>query len=163
MEELAREHRVCPFELSLKVDFIICDYNYAFDPRVCLQRFFIDDRGDYVFLVDEAHNLVHGAREMFSAELHKQAFLDTRKALKTDLPEIYKSIWKVNAALVRTKQQVARMISFIVFHRKGNYLLFFPSYEYMHMVREVFLSENLDTATLLQGVISIPGSKTCRP
>ena len=43
---------------------IICDYNYAFDPNVKLKRYF--DQGEpgqgYLFLVDEAHNLVPRAR-----------------------------------------------------------------------------------------------------
>jgi len=56
-------------------DAVICDYNYVFDPRVYLKRFFSDAGGDYIFLVDEAHNLVDRAREMFSAQLSKRAFL----------------------------------------------------------------------------------------
>jgi DNA excision repair protein ERCC-2 len=72
IEAVARRHSVCPFELSLDVarwaDLIICDYNYAFDPGSYLRRFFDDDPGGYVFLVDEAHNLPERAREMFSAE-----------------------------------------------------------------------------------------------
>src|SRR6185369_10194353 len=44
IEALARKHTVCPFELSLDLslwaDAIICDYNYVFDPSVCLKRYF---------------------------------------------------------------------------------------------------------------------------
>ena len=69
----AKKYKVCPFELSLDVsywvDAIICDYNYVFDPHVRLQRYFADgERGEYIFLVDEAHNLVERAREMYSAK-----------------------------------------------------------------------------------------------
>lgn len=75
IEALARRHGVCPFELSLDLarwaDLIICDYNYAFDPSSYLRRFFDDDPGGYIFLVDEAHNLPDRAREMFSASLTK--------------------------------------------------------------------------------------------
>ena len=43
VEKYARKHQVCPFEysldISLWVDCIICDYNYAFDPRAYLRRF----------------------------------------------------------------------------------------------------------------------------
>lgn len=75
--EMAKKHRVCPYELSLDLselcDVIICDYNYAFDPHVYLRRYFGAEgrvRGEkYVFLVDEAHNLADRAREMYSAEL----------------------------------------------------------------------------------------------
>ena len=75
VEKYAKKHRVCPFEfeldISLWVDFVICDYNYLFDPAADLRRFF-DNGGDYIFLVDEAHNLVERARDMYSAELSKR-------------------------------------------------------------------------------------------
>lgn len=70
--EYAEKYKVCPFEFELDVslfcDCVIGDYNYAFDPRAKLQRYF-SDGGDYITLVDEAHNLVDRAREMFSAQL----------------------------------------------------------------------------------------------
>ena len=63
-------------DCSYWVDAIICDYNYVFDPHVRLQRYFADgERGEYIFLVDEAHNLVERAREMYSAKLEKEEFL----------------------------------------------------------------------------------------
>lgn len=77
--EQAEKYQVCPFEMSLDVaswvDDIICDYNYVFDPNVYLKRFFAEGiRGDYIFLVDEAHNLVERSREMYSAEIYKEDF-----------------------------------------------------------------------------------------
>ena len=74
LAQQAEEYQVCPFEmcldLSLWVDDIICDYNYVFDPNVYLKRFFAEGvKGDYLFLVDEAHNLVDRAREMYSGAL----------------------------------------------------------------------------------------------
>ena len=73
LEAVSREHQVCPFELGLDVsswvDVVVCDYNYVFDPKVYLRRHFAEEPGDYAFLVDEAHNLVDRAREMFSADL----------------------------------------------------------------------------------------------
>lgn len=87
LEAQARKWMVCPFELSLDislwVDAVICDYNYVFDPRARLKRFFGDSvKGDYLFLIDEAHNLVERGREMFSAELYKEDFLALKKELK---------------------------------------------------------------------------------
>lgn len=80
----AKEYRVCPFELSLDLayfsDLIICDYNYVFDPRVYLKRFFMDVKENYIFLVDEAHNLVDRARDMYSAELGKELVMEAKKA-----------------------------------------------------------------------------------
>jgi len=107
IEETARIHQVCPFEFSLDLtlwaDMVICDYNYAFDPRVYLRRFFSDETGDYTFLVDEAHNLVDRSREMFSAEIRKQPFLDLRRSLKEARPGLYKMLGRLNAQLVKVR------------------------------------------------------------
>ncbi|MBR6219908.1 MAG: ATP-dependent DNA helicase, partial [Clostridia bacterium] len=55
ISDLAREHALCPFELSLDAsetaDVVICDYNYAFDPRVRLKRWF-DGKSGAGLLVD---------------------------------------------------------------------------------------------------------------
>ena len=46
IEEYAFKHSICPFGFSLEManwaDVVICDYNYVFDPRVYLRRFFLD-------------------------------------------------------------------------------------------------------------------------
>jgi len=109
IEHVGRAHRVCPFEFSLEMalwaDCIICDYNYAFDPRVYLRRFFLEENADYTFLVDEAHNLADRSREMFSAEIFKQQVLDVRRAIRKPLPHIYKSLGKVNSWLVKARKQ----------------------------------------------------------
>jgi Rad3-related DNA helicases len=109
IEEYARKHTVCPFEfgldLSLWADCIICDYNYAFDPRVYLKRFFLNNSGDYAFLVDEAHNLVDRAREMFSAQIHKSAFLEAKKLMKTKLPKVAKILNKINSYMIDLRKQ----------------------------------------------------------
>ena len=87
IESYAKKHRVCPFELGLDVslyaDVVICDYNYLFDPRVALKRFFASDSGGrWAFLIDEAHNLPDRARDMYSAELDKKAFADVKKLIR---------------------------------------------------------------------------------
>jgi DNA excision repair protein ERCC-2 len=109
IEAFARKYRVCPFEysldLSLWTDCIVCDYNYAFDPRASLKRFFLEPRGEYTFLIDEAHNLVDRAREMFSAEIRKQPLLELRQAVKPTLPELYKLLGKINTWLLKARKQ----------------------------------------------------------
>ncbi len=74
--EAAAKFGVCPYELSLRYsmfcDVIICDYNYLFDTRVYLRRYF-DRGGNYCFLVDEAHDLLERAREMYSCSLSLSA------------------------------------------------------------------------------------------
>ena len=105
----AKIYRVCPFEFSLELclwtECIICDYNYAFDPRVYLRRFFQEENGDYIFLIDEAHNLVDRSREMFSAEIFKQPILEIRRRLKNELPHIFKSLGRINAWLVKARKK----------------------------------------------------------
>lgn len=106
----AKEHRVCPFEMCLDTatwaDNIICDYNYVFDPNVYLRRFFSEGiRGDYIFLVDEAHNLVERGREMYSARLCKEDFLAARKILKTLSPAVERELTKCNKLMLAYKRE----------------------------------------------------------
>ena len=108
--EQAREYQVCPFEMSLDVaswvDDIICDYNYVFDPNVYLKRFFAEGiRGDYIFLIDEAHNLVERSREMYSATLRKEDLLAVRKIMKRYQPKLDKDFNKCNRILLDYKRE----------------------------------------------------------
>lgn len=68
--EYAKKYMVCPLEYELDissyVDLVICDYNYVFDPNVFLKRFFDEVIDSYVFLIDEAHNLLDRTRDMYS-------------------------------------------------------------------------------------------------
>jgi DNA excision repair protein ERCC-2 len=108
IEEIARQYEICPFEFSLDlalwVDCIICDYNYAFDPRVYLHRFFDFDTEPYIFLVDEAHNLPDRARAMYSAELEKKTVLELQRTLKPHLPELAKKLATINKILLEIRK-----------------------------------------------------------
>ncbi|WP_268912422.1 ATP-dependent DNA helicase [Lentilactobacillus sp. SPB1-3] len=88
IQKYANKHQVDPFEFSLDVslfcDVIICDYNYLFDPQVHLQRFFSVPDDTNCFLVDEAHNLVSRAREMYSATLSMSPIAQIIEHLKSD-------------------------------------------------------------------------------
>lgn len=110
IEEQAEKWQVCPFEMSLDlslwVDAVICDYNYAFDPNVHLKRFFGDGvRGSYIFLIDEAHNLVERGRDMYSACLCKEEVLEVRRQIKTVAPKLAKSLDKINKQLLELKKE----------------------------------------------------------
>lgn len=101
---------VCPFEMcldtSLWMDNIICDYNYVFDPNVYLKRFFSEGiKGDYIFLVDEAHNLVERGREMYSAVLYKESFLEMKKILKPHTRKVLKDLETCNKFLLEMKRE----------------------------------------------------------
>lgn len=93
IEEYAHKHKVCPFEfcldMSLYADAIIGDYNYLFDPHVYLKRFFGENSSkNYVFLIDEAHNLLERGREMYSATLLKAEFLELKRILQDGADDI---------------------------------------------------------------------------
>jgi Rad3-related DNA helicase len=111
LEEVSREHQVCPFELSLDVsswvDAIICDYNYVFDPKVYLRRHFAEEAGDYAFLVDEAHNLVDRAREMFSADLNTKEIREVRHALKEAAPRCAKALSRLASEMRKLRPAAA--------------------------------------------------------
>jgi len=117
IEKYAKKHRVCPFEysldISLWVDCIICDYNYVFDPRTYLRRFF-DNNGDYIFLIDEAHNLVDRARDMYSAELSKQAFMRQSKALKQLIPKAHRQYTKINKLFIEIRKKIGNKYETVV-------------------------------------------------
>ena len=90
LQDQARKWQVCPFEMSLDLalwaDGVICDYNYVFDPNARLKRFFGEGvSGEYIFLIDEAHNLVERGREMYSASVCKEEVLEVRKKVRKRL------------------------------------------------------------------------------
>jgi DNA excision repair protein ERCC-2 len=86
------------------MDCIICDYNYAFDPRVYLHRFFDFSTEPYVFLVDEAHNLPERARAMYSAELDKKTVLELQRSLKSHLPVLAQKLNAINKLLLEIRK-----------------------------------------------------------
>ena len=110
LEEQAKKHMVCPFEMSLDVsnwaDAVICDYNYAFDPQAHLKRFFSESgKGEYLFLIDEAHNLVERGREMYSASLYKEDLLEVRKMVKAEDPKLAKGLSECNRQFLELKRE----------------------------------------------------------
>ncbi len=110
IEAYAEQYQVCPFELcldmSLFADAVICDYNYLFDPHVYLRRFFADGvRGEYIFLVDEAHNLVERGREMYSALLCKETFLELKRTVKAYDEKIARNLDKCNKEMLALKRE----------------------------------------------------------
>ncbi|RHO77978.1 ATP-dependent DNA helicase [Ruminococcus sp. AF45-4BH] len=105
----AQKWQVCPFELSLDLavwmDGVICDYNYVFDPNVYLKRFFGENvSGNYLFLIDEAHNLVDRGREMYSASISLDDVIETRKFVKPYSQKLWKKLGKVKKQMEELKQ-----------------------------------------------------------
>lgn len=125
----AAKYKVCPFEMSLDVtlwaDSIICDYNYAFDPNVYLRRFFVNEKkNDYTFLIDEAHNLVDRAREMYSAQIFKDHILECKRIIRGKSHKLEKKLEICNKDLLKLKREcddfeVIDNINEVVLHLLG--------------------------------------------
>lgn len=136
IKEYAECFKVCPFELSLDIsnwtDGIICDYNYAFDPRVRLKRVF-DQNNKNILLIDEAHNLVSRARDMYSGEISKSSVMKSIKTLKGKSPSLYKFLGIINKEMISIRRELEE--------RNVNYL--YGNNEYKDLIKylRVFISE----------------------
>ena len=104
LERTAELHQVCPFELSLDLsewcDAVICDYNYLFDPVASLKRYFSEEKTNFTFLIDEAHNLPERGREMYTAELCKSDVLALKKEIGKQDKSIGKMLTSLNTAML---------------------------------------------------------------
>ncbi len=110
LQAYASEYVVCPFELALDVstwcDGIICDYNYVFDPNVYLKRFFAEGKnGESIFLIDEAHNMVDRAREMYSETLIKEEILSIKRYAKSVNKRLVNALEKCNRIMLEYKRE----------------------------------------------------------
>ena len=110
LEAQAEKWKVCPFEMALDVsqwvDAVICDYNYVFDPNAHLKRFFGDGvKGEYLFLIDEAHNLVERGRTMYSTSICKEDFLKIKRLVKAGEPKLESSLESCNKILLALKRE----------------------------------------------------------
>ena len=119
----AEKFQVCPFEMSLDAslyaDVIICDYNYVFDPNVYLKRFFSEgEKGDYIFLVDEAHNLVERGREMYSAVLVKEEILAMKKLVCGKDRKLESALEKCNRQMLEWKRECEK---YVVYESIGSF------------------------------------------
>ncbi|MCR5791861.1 MAG: ATP-dependent DNA helicase [Lachnospiraceae bacterium] len=156
IEEYAAKHMVCPYEMSLDVanwaDGVVCDYNYAFDPNVYLRRFFAGEtRKDYAILIDEAHNLVERAREMYSARLYKEDFLKVRKLVEGYDRKLANRLAACNRDMLELKRKCEEMevvgsietLAMHLLHLYGglqDFMQEFPELENGETVRDLFFA-----------------------
>jgi len=127
--EQADRYMVCPFELCLDVstwsDVIIGDYNYVFDPTVYLKRFFAEgNKGDYLFLVDEAHNLVERGRQMYSEHIIKEDVLAVKRILKPLSRKVTRALERVNQILLAYKRECEDYVIYDLESHSINDLIF---------------------------------------
>ena len=107
--EYSEQFCVCPFEFCLDIsnwaDGIICDYNYVFDPSARLKRYFSDGvSGEYLFLIDEAHNLVGRAREMYSAQIVKEEILEVKRSIRGRSKKLERALERCNKSMLEMKR-----------------------------------------------------------
>ena len=107
--EYSEKYQVCPYELSFEAagwaDCITCDYNYVFDPHVNRKSLFGEKSGS-VLLIDEAHNLLDRAREMYSAVLKKEDLVRMKKLFRDKNKSIVRKLQNCNRELLRMSKNV---------------------------------------------------------
>lgn len=149
-----KEHRVCPFELSLDLsnyaDIVVSDYNYAFDPRAHLIRYFEADDYSPILLIDEAHNLVSRSREMYSATISKAALEDLLELSKPLTPSPKNEIRKLLDLLAHYEAELTE-VDFVKKEEIDEALLFHAN-KLLRKLDQVFVGEkkipNKDKITL---------------
>ena len=102
--EYSDRHCVCPYELAFEAsvwsDAVICDYNYVFDPHVSRRSLISENASkSSIYLIDEAHNLLDRAREMYSADLCREDFRKPKSIFKNCSKKVFSSIRRCDAAL----------------------------------------------------------------
>jgi DNA excision repair protein ERCC-2 len=101
----ALQHDVCPYWLSQDLarwcDVIVGDYSHYFGVSALLHALSVQNQWRTGLLVDEAHNLLGRAREMYTARLDQAS---VSRAQKTAPPALKKTL----AALARGVRDVAR-------------------------------------------------------
>lgn len=133
IKKYSEKHEVCPFELSLDLTewchCIICDYNYAFDNRVRLKRIFEEDNKSNIILVDECHNLVNRARDMYSGEILKSSVMKVNKILKGKVPNLYKAVNLINKELIEIRREL----------EENNLKILYKNVEYKELIKSMRL------------------------
>ncbi|MGL4373819.1 MAG: ATP-dependent DNA helicase, partial [Turicibacter sp.] len=109
IEQYAKKHEICPFEFSLGMasvsDAIIGDYNYMFDPRAYLRRFF-DEPSQHIALIDEAHNLYDRACSMYSTSLMKEQISELKRLFKDRHKELSKALNALNLKFIELRHEL---------------------------------------------------------
>lgn len=105
----AERYNVCPYELSFEAavwsDCIICDYNYVFDPHVNRKSLIEGSLRQNIYLIDEAHNLLDRARDMYSADIAKSDFKVPKKYFKDRNRFLFKKLNNCIIALQKLEKE----------------------------------------------------------
>ena len=106
IESIAREHEVCPYQLSLDLmpwmDVVVADIHYVYSLTAAVGALMAGQRQRWTILVDEAHNLPDRARGMFSAVIAKSALMSARRVSEAT---VRRSLDKVNRQLLALQKE----------------------------------------------------------
>lgn len=104
IKEFGDKYKICPFELSLDIstncDVIVCDYNYVFDLRVHLKRFFDGGKEDYTLLVDEVHNLPDRLKNSYSCRIDREDIPPVISIIKGEFDSVSEKLRSINELLL---------------------------------------------------------------
>lgn len=96
VRELALEHSLCPYYLSQELarwsDVIVGDYNYYFDLNAALHASTVAEGWRICVQVDEAHNLLERARNMYTVGLDSRAFDAARRSAPAELAKTFAAV-----------------------------------------------------------------------
>ena len=147
IETYAKKHQVCPFEFSLAMasisDAVIGDYNYMFDPRAFLRRFF-EEPSSHIALIDEAHNLYDRACEMYSASLSKEPIQELKRLFKDRHKGLSKSLANLNMKFIEYRHELEEKKVFDLFKEDMD-LSFLNRAQDLLDVLEKYLYQHQDT------------------
>ncbi|MGE0100359.1 MAG: helicase C-terminal domain-containing protein [Hydrogenophaga sp.] len=109
LRDIALKHEVCPYHLGQEVlrwsDVVVGDFNHFFDLSASTWALTVNDELRVGLLVDEAHNLIERARQMYSAELRPVVFQTVRKSAPAALKKSMDRLHRQWGALARSQTQ----------------------------------------------------------
>ena len=139
----AERYNVCPYELSFEAavwsDCIICDYNYVFDPHVNRKSLIEGSLRQNIYLIDEAHNLLDRARDMYSADIAKSDFKVPKKYFKDRNRFLFKKLNNCIIALRKLEKEFHEEKRFHL-HKNAD-AMYFPIFHLIGPLEE-YLTEH---------------------
>jgi len=113
LRKLALQHAICPYYLAQEVarwsDVVVGDYNYYFDLNAVLYAWTLTAGWRICVQVDEAHNLLERARQMYTASLECAAFDAARRAAPAALKQSLASLNRAWQQLLRAQDELYRI------------------------------------------------------
>jgi Rad3-related DNA helicase len=124
--QITAKEKLCPCD-EMECNPVTCPYAKGHFDRVNDAVFDLLHRcemieGDYIFLIDEAHNMVERSRQMYSAQIYKEDFLTVKRIMKEHSRSIEKALEKCNKILLGMKRECE---NYTVYDTFGNMVFSF--------------------------------------